>query len=112
MREVNVLTEAGATVVAARGEVDAYVAPALEEAFDEVNPASAVVIDLASVSFMDSTALGAVVRAVRRLEESGRSVRVVLPRGTARRVFVLTTVDRVLPLAPSREDALADIGRG
>jgi anti-sigma B factor antagonist len=110
VREVQLLTDAGATVVEARGEVDAYVAPALDEAFDGLHATSTgVVIDLAAVSFMDSTALGALVRAVRRLEDSGRLVRVVLPRGTARRVFELTAVDRILPVAASRDDAVADV---
>jgi hypothetical protein len=36
-------------------------------------------------------------------------VKVVLPRGPARRVFEITTVDRVLPVAHSRDDALEEL---
>ena len=32
---------------------------------------------------------------------------IVLPAGPARRIFEITTLDRVLALAPSRADALA-----
>jgi anti-sigma B factor antagonist len=107
---VQVLRERGATVVSARGEVDAYVAPALADAFaSQAKTSGGIVVDLASVSFMDSTALGAVVRAVRELGEAGRPVRVVLPRGSARRVFELTTVDRLLPIAASRAQAVSEL---
>ena len=106
MHGIHVLTEAGVTVVSARGEVDAYVAPTLAAAFSDLSEGR-VVVDLESVAFMDSTALGAVVRAVRELGEAGSAVRVVLPRGPARRVFELTAVDRILPVERSRADAIA-----
>jgi len=105
------LTAAGATVVIAQGELDAYVAPHLSAVLERAaaRDDGGVVVDLEEVAFMDSTALGVVVRAVRKLGESGRRVKVVLPRGTARRVFEITTVDRVLPVAHSRARALAEL---
>jgi anti-sigma B factor antagonist len=110
---VDVLTEAGATIVSATGELDLYAKPDLERALHRAaQDGAAVVVDLGAVSFMDSTALGALVHGVRELDDAGRGVRVVLPRGTARRVFELTTVDRVLPVAESRADAIASVSRG
>ncbi len=97
-------------VVLATGEVDAFAAPDLVSAFLEIHGASRVLVDLARVSFMDSTALGAVVRNVRRLGEDGAEVKVVLPSGSARRIFEITTLDRVLPVARSRDEALAALG--
>jgi hypothetical protein len=47
------------------------------------------------------------VRNVRELGEDGAEVQVVLPSGSARRIFEITTLDRVLPVAPSREEGLA-----
>ena len=98
-----------ATVVTAYGELDAFVADELEAAFGEAAEELSIVIDLTAVSFMDSTALGLVVRAVRDVEGRGGAIRVVLPGGTARRIFELTTLDRVLPVAGSRSDALAEL---
>jgi anti-anti-sigma factor len=110
---LDVLSESGATIVSARGEVDAYVAPALAAAFaNQTWTAGGVVVDLEAVSFMDSTALGTVMRAVRELGEAGRQVKVVLPRGSARRVFELTTVDRLLPVAASRAEAVSELAQG
>ncbi len=72
-------------------------------------PSADVLADLGRVSFMDSTALGALVRAVRELGENGADVRVVLPHGTARRIFEITALDGALPVAHDREAALTEL---
>jgi anti-anti-sigma factor len=101
------VTEKGrSVVVAASGELDAFVAPELSAAFDRAG-LGRLVADLSAVSFMDSTALGLVVRAVRNRLQDGEEARIVLPAGTARRIFEITTLDRALPVSPSLEDALA-----
>ncbi|HXG76168.1 MAG TPA: STAS domain-containing protein [Gaiellaceae bacterium] len=100
---------AGAAVVHLHGEVDAFVAPELSAAFAELAGQGRVVADLTAVGFLDSTALGLLVRGVRELTEAGGEVRVVLPRGTARRIFEITALDRVLPVAESRSAALAEL---
>jgi anti-sigma B factor antagonist len=95
-----------ASVVRASGELDAFAAPDLATAFRQIRGATRVLADLGHVSFMDSTALGVIVRSVRELGEEGAHVLVVLPAGAARRIFEITTLDRVLPVAPTRDEAL------
>jgi anti-sigma B factor antagonist len=111
VHEIRIAREHGAVVVSARGELDAYAAPELTEAFDAdgVREHGRLVVDLRRVSFMDSTALGLLVRIVNELGESGGRARVVLPETTARRIFEITTLDRVLPISASRADALVDL---
>ena len=109
MHRIEVELRASAAIVHAEGELDAYAAPELSECLEGIAGSRYVVANLAAVSFMDSTALGLVVRAVRELTESGAAVRVVLPGGTARRIFEITTLDRVLPLAPTADAALAEL---
>ncbi len=106
MHRVIVDRSAAVAVVVARGELDAYSAPDLEAAFADVGAETPVVVDLDSVSFLDSTALGAVVRAVREIDERGGRALVVLPRGPARRIFEITALDSALPVAESRAQAL------
>jgi anti-sigma B factor antagonist len=108
MHRVQVDTDFDTSVVSGEGELDAYVAPDLSAIFDALGSAR-VVIDLDAVSFMDSTALGLVVRAVRELGERGSEVRVVLPRSAARRIFEITTLDVALPVCASRSEALAEL---
>jgi anti-sigma B factor antagonist len=110
MHRVDTEHRDGVVVISAGGELDAFAAPDLSAALsDDHGATSGRVIDLGSVSFLDSTALGVVVRAVRAASERGRETRVVLPRGSARRIFEITTLDRVLPLSPGLEEALAEL---
>lgn len=98
------------SIVRGSGELDAFAAPDLTAAFGETAASAAVLADLERVSFLDSTALGVVVRAVRALQDAEVPVRVVLPEGAARRIFEITTLDRVLPVSASRDEALAALG--
>jgi anti-sigma B factor antagonist len=101
----------GAIAVTLSGELDAYDAPALRAAFagavDVLGDRALVVLDLEGVSFLDSSALGAIVGLLKRVRERERELRVVLPTSSARRIFELTGLDRTLDVRPSRGDALA-----
>jgi anti-anti-sigma factor len=103
---------ANVAVVIAEGELDAFVAPDLTSTFELLRGERLLVLDIGRVSFMDSTALGLVARFVRTTREEGAEIRVVLPKGTARRIFEITTLDTALPVAPSRGHALAELGAG
>jgi anti-sigma B factor antagonist len=97
-------------VVRASGELDAFAVTELEAAFAELGGERRIVADLERVSFMDSTALGVLVRRVRELREANADVRVVLPQGTARRIFEITALDGALPVAADRAAALDELG--
>jgi anti-sigma B factor antagonist len=109
VHRIDVEHEGDAGVVRAHGELDAFAAPDITESFELVSSSPRVVVDFSAVTFLDSTALGLVVRGVRRLREHGAGVRVVLPLGTAAKIFELTTLDRVLPVSGSRDEALAEL---
>jgi anti-sigma B factor antagonist len=72
----------------------------------EGNEGLVLVLDLSAVSFLDSTALGTMVGAVRRLRETGGELRLVLPDSPARRIFELTSLDQVLEIRASRAAAM------
>jgi anti-anti-sigma factor len=103
--------DATAVVLVAEGELDAYTEPMLRRALEQVelDGDRHLVLDLSAVSFLDSTALGVLVKAVREVGERGGRARVVLPATTARRIFEITTLDRVLPVADTRADALEEL---
>ena len=98
-----------AYVVTLGGEIDAYNAPALRldlrRLIEDVG-ASTIVVDLAAVTFLDSTALGVLVGALRRLRERNGRLRIVRPQATAARIFELTGLDTVLEFYPERDAAL------
>jgi len=108
VHRITVTEDTHVVVVAATGELDAYVAPELTAALDSAG-SGALIADLTAVSFLDSTALGLLVRAVRDRGETGAETKVVLPQGTARRIFEITTLDSVLPVSASLREALAEL---
>lgn len=69
----------GHPVVFVYGEIDVMTAPRLHETLEEViaESPSSLLVDLANVSFIDSTGLGALVVAHRHLEERGGRLRLV-----------------------------------
>ena len=109
MHRITVDSNGPVRILVAEGELDAFVAGDLTAAFEEIGESSQVVADLTAVSFLDSTALGLVVRAVREISERGGAARIVLPDSTARRIFEITTLDRVLPIADSLSAALESL---
>ena len=99
-----------AHVVTLRGEIDAFTAPSLRldlRGLVEEKGAAVIVVDLTAVTFLDSSALGALVGALRRLRERDGRLRIVTPASPAARIFELTGLDAVLDLYPDREAALS-----
>jgi anti-sigma B factor antagonist len=90
------IVNGGTRVVTLRGELDAHDAPAQPR----------VVLDLAQVTFLDSTALGCIVGLLRRVGEAEGELRVVLPSAPTVRIFEITGLDAVLPTYPTRAAAL------
>jgi anti-sigma B factor antagonist len=103
-------TVGDACVVTLRGEIDAFTAPSLRDDLRDLveeTTALIVVVDLEAVTFLDSSALGALVSVFRRLRERDGQLRIVQPRTAAARIFELTGLDAVLDLYPDREAAIS-----
>lgn len=83
-----------------RGEVDVATAPGLLRRLDaaiDSHPGEAVVVDLADVTFIDSTGLGVLAASGKRAVALGGSLGVVNARPAVQRVLHITGLDRVLP---------------
>lgn len=98
-------------LVSVSGELDLYTADRVASGIDEADAvgADAVVIDLSEISFIDSTALGVLVREAKRLEGRGHSLVLVTNDPRTRRVLEVTGLDRVLPTYATLQDALDNV---
>ena len=84
--------------VAPAGDLDLVTAPALRAALEEavrLGP-SRVVLTLRDVTFLDSTALGAIVHGSRIAEDQGRVLRLTDAAPPIRRVLTVTGMDDLL----------------
>ena len=87
----------GEVVVAVRGEIDVVTAPYLWETIAEViSDTKRLVVDLSETEFIDSTGLGVLVRALKRLRHHGGDLILRSPKSNARKVLHMTSLDRVM----------------
>jgi anti-sigma B factor antagonist len=99
----------GLVVVAATGEIDMSTSPRLRAALrDPGATAPAVVLDLRSVTFMDSSGLGVIVGQHKRAREEGyRFAVAVAGAPEVRRILELSGLVGVLQVVDAPDDALA-----
>jgi anti-sigma B factor antagonist len=100
----------GLPVVAAPAEIDSTTAGQLRMVLlrTAARRPAAVVVDMTRTRFCDSAGLTVLVRAHQRAVADGGELRVVIPGGGAvARVFAITSLDRVIPVFGSLDEALA-----
>lgn len=96
-----------AYVVTVGGELDLYSTPRLTAELGALAAdAPEVVLDLTAVTFMDSTALGAILASARLLRDGGGRLSLVATGTSTRKLLALVGVDRVLPVYETAERAL------
>jgi anti-sigma B factor antagonist len=103
-------TVAEHTVLEVGGEVDVYTAPRLRERLVELVDAGArdVVVDLGGVEFLDSTGLGVLVGAMKRLRQANGTFGLVCSKEALLKIFRITALDQVFPIYPTIEAATQD----
>jgi anti-sigma B factor antagonist len=98
-------------VVEVAGEVDLYSAPELKEhvltAIDRGR--TKIVVDLSNATFIDSTTLGVLVGARKRLREHDGALAVVCADDDKLGLFEMTGLDRVFSIHADRAAALAAV---
>jgi anti-sigma B factor antagonist len=105
-------TVAGYRVLEVGGEIDVYTAPQLREHLIALVEAGdrRVVVDLARVEFLDSTGLGVLVGALRRLRGVDGELTLVCAQERLLKIFRITGLDRVFTLYESVDAAIAGDG--
>ena len=95
-------------VVAVGGELDMRAAPELRTAIDCALEAkiALLVVDLSDATFIDSTGIGTLVAALKRLKKARGSLELVCVEPNLLRVFELTGLDNLLSIHASRDEAL------
>jgi anti-sigma B factor antagonist len=94
-------------VIAVSGEIDVATAPQLRECLHRViaQGESTIVLDLLGVTFLDSTALGVLVGALKRCREMGGDLHIVVADPRIMKIFEITGLTNVFTIAPSLQAA-------
>lgn len=93
-------------VVEVAGEIDVYTAPRLREVVVGAIDAghTRLVIDIESVAFLDSTGLGVLVGALKRVRAENGSLDIICTSDRLLRIFAITGLDKVFGLHTSIDE--------
>ena len=95
----------GLAVASVVGEADLYTAPELKSALSGLveNGARSVLVDLSRTTFLDSTTLGVLMGAVRKLRSRGGQIAIACSDPNIRKIFEITLLDRIFAMFDSTE---------
>ena len=95
-------------VVAVTGEIDLFTAPELKSALSEALESghTRIVVDLTATTFLDSTALGVLIGAVKRLRSRDGVLTIDNTDPNIAKTFEITGLDQIFTIRPTRDEAV------
>lgn len=104
------MTDERTAVLQPSGRLNMVAAPAFKNLVEETVEAgqSRIVVDLAAVSFIDSSGLGALIAGLKATRQAGGDLRIAAVPEQVMTVLRLTNLDRVLRAHPTVADACHD----
>jgi anti-sigma B factor antagonist len=105
----------GVHVVAVKGEIDLFTAPEFKQRMAKPieDGVQQLVVDLSGTTFIDSSSLGVLIGAHRRLKQGDGSLVVVCDNEAIVKTFKITGLDGVFTLVPSLDALDGDaVGAG
>ncbi|MBX3285094.1 MAG: STAS domain-containing protein [Actinobacteria bacterium] len=101
--------QGGWSVLLVGGEVDVATAPRLREQLIKLvnDQRFQIVVDLGGVDFIDSTGLGVLIGALKRVRTQGGELALVCTERRILKVFEITGLDRVFRIGGTVEEAMA-----
>ena len=95
-------------VLAVRGEIDLFTAPELKQVLAESIEGGRVriIVDLTDTTFLDSTALGVLIGAVKRLRSRDGALAIVNVDDNIAKTFEITGLDQIFTIVPTRDEAV------
>jgi anti-sigma B factor antagonist len=99
------------TVLHLRGEFDTFYCPLLQTEIDSLTAAgvSNIVLNLRLVKFINSTAMGAIIKASKSLKKEGGKLTISRPSAFCREALGKVGLERVVPILDSDETAGASM---
>jgi anti-sigma B factor antagonist len=106
---LDVVENSGWIVLSVQGEVDVATAPRLRERLIGLvaEGRRRIIVDLDGVEFLDSTGLGVLVGALKRVRTHDGELALVCNKARILKGFEITGLTRVFPIYPAVDDAVA-----
>jgi anti-sigma B factor antagonist len=96
-------------VLALEGEIDLHMSPRLERSLNSIikKRPDHIAVDMSSVTFIDSSGLAVLVRALQNLSQYGGRLTISGMNENVRQIFEMARLDQVFVINPSGEELLA-----
>jgi anti-sigma B factor antagonist len=107
--ELETTEQNGKSVLTVRGEIDVYTAPRLRQTIVDLVEAGAndIVVDMEAVDFLDSTGLGVLVEALKRVRSREGDLALVATQDKILKIFDITGLNKAFQIHGSVASALA-----
>jgi len=108
--DVTVTVEDGVAIIVMDGHLDALSAPQAKEAFREYGSGQYhAIVDLAKVSFIDSSGLASLISGLKTFRAQGKQFRLAAVQPNVRQVLTLTMLDRAFDISPDVRTAVSSV---
>src|ERR1700733_7255962 len=99
----------GVAVASVVGEADLYTAPELKQALSQLidDGAHSGLVDLSRTPFLDSTTLGVLMGAVRKLRPRGGQIAISCSDPNIRKIFEITLLDRIFAIFDANDAGIS-----
>ena len=106
--KVNTRTVEGVSIIDLQGEVDVYTAPDMKQQIIDLldGGSQRILVNLQSVDYLDSTALGVLIGGLKRLRERNGVLDLVCPNPRIKRIFEITGLDKIFDIYNTEDEAL------
>ena len=106
--ELRASTDGRVMILALSGRFDSYMAPRVAERLARASEMRSpqVLVNLANVEFLDSTALATLVQSMKHCRQLGGDLRLCCLRQPVRMIFELTRLDKAFEIWASEDEAL------
>lgn len=106
--EVKVDKMKGAEIITVFGKIDAYQSIKLKDALNEIidKGSKKIIVNLHDVSFLDSTALGTLISALKKIKNKGGEICITRLQPNVEEIFELTHLNKIFKIFPSNEEAI------
>lgn len=110
--ETNTRRADGFEILDVMGEIDVYTAPQFKEAVNSIIAAGQkdLIINMARVTYMDSSGFGTLLSATKRLRPEGGTVNLVSCNSAIERMLKITRLNTVFGTFGSVEEAVNRVG--
>lgn len=108
MLDIQTKTKDRAVIIEIAGEVDLYSSPQVRKVIVELTNKKkpALLINLAAVSYMDSSGVATLVEGLQRMKEYGGRLCIYNLQGSVRDVFELSRLDKVFNIFNNETEAI------